>query len=67
MPRTGSVSNAAPWRSAFGGAVPALTAVIDGEGVVGVDSGDVERVLAGRVKVAARDLPYAVATASTSG
>ena len=45
-----------------GGGVPALTAVIDGVGVVGVDLADeaeVDRVLAGSVKVAARDLPHA--------
>jgi pseudouridine-5'-phosphate glycosidase len=44
-----------------GGAVPALTAVIDGVGVVGVSDGEVERVLAGSAKVAARDLPHALA------
>ncbi|MEZ5247290.1 MAG: pseudouridine-5'-phosphate glycosidase [Acidimicrobiales bacterium] len=44
-----------------GGAVPALTAVIDGAGVVGVADEEVERVLAGATKVAARDLPHAVA------
>ena len=43
-----------------GGAVPALTAVIDGVAVVGVDEGDVDRVLAGSHKVAARDLARAV-------
>ena len=41
------------------GAVPAMTAVIDGVGVVGVDAGEVERVLAGTAKVAARDLGHA--------
>jgi pseudouridine-5'-phosphate glycosidase len=44
-----------------GGAVPALTAVIDGTGVVGVSDVEVERVLAGSTKVAARDLPHALA------
>ena len=47
-----------------GGAVPALTAVIDGTAVVGVALGTAEqdRVLEGGAKVAARDLPVAVAT-----
>ena len=40
-----------------GGAVPALTAVIDGVAVVGVTDAEIERVLAGTAKVAARDLP----------
>ncbi len=43
-----------------GGAVPALTAVIDGAAVVGVDERDHDRVLAGTRKVAARDLAGAV-------
>ena len=45
-----------------GGAIPALTAVIDGVGVVGVVEGEIERVLAGTSKVAARDLSHAAAT-----
>lgn len=47
-----------------GGAVPALTAVIDGVAVVGVALGSAEqdRVLDGQAKVAARDLPSAIAT-----
>jgi pseudouridylate synthase len=48
-----------------GGAVPALTAVIDGLGVIGVDltgGSEIERVLAGSDKIAARDLPHALAT-----
>ena len=45
-----------------GGAVPALTAVIDGVAVVGVTDAEIERVLAGTAKVAARDLPHAVAS-----
>ncbi|MEQ8839878.1 MAG: pseudouridine-5'-phosphate glycosidase [Acidimicrobiales bacterium] len=45
-----------------GGAVPALTAVIDGVAVVGVTAAELERVLAGSAKVAARDLPHAVAS-----
>jgi len=43
-----------------GGAVPALTAVVDGKAVVGVETSDLDRVLAGTRKVAARDLPHAV-------
>ena len=50
-----------------GGAIPALTAVIDGIGVVGVEAGDIDRVLAGSAKVAARDLPFAVATSLDVG
>jgi len=45
-----------------GGAIPALTAVIDGSAWVGVDGDLVGRVLAGSAKVAARDLPHALAT-----
>ncbi|MEM9467187.1 MAG: pseudouridine-5'-phosphate glycosidase [Actinomycetota bacterium] len=41
------------------GAVPAMTAVIDGVGVVGVGADEVERVLAGDTKIAARDLGHA--------
>jgi len=44
-----------------GGAVPALTAVLDGVPVVGVDPADLERIHAATAKVAARDLPVAVA------
>lgn len=43
-----------------GGAVPALTAVVDGVAVVGVETSDLDRVLAGTRKVAARDLAGAV-------
>ena len=43
-----------------GGAVPALTAVLDGEAVVGVDPADYERIHAAAAKVASRDLPVAV-------
>ncbi len=42
------------------GAVPAVTAVLDGRPTVGVADGDVERVLAASAKVAERDLPVAV-------
>ena len=44
-----------------GGAVPALTAVIDGIARVGVDDDDVARVLTGTRKCAERDLPVAIA------
>ena len=44
------------------GAVPAMTAVLDGVGVVGVEPAEVERVLAGTTKIAARDLGHAYAT-----
>ena len=43
-----------------GGAVPALTAVVDGVAVVGVEADDLDRVLAGSHKVAGRDLARAV-------
>ena len=43
-----------------GGAVPALTAVVDGVAVVGVETSDLDRVFAGTRKVAARDLAGAV-------
>ncbi|MEM8705578.1 MAG: pseudouridine-5'-phosphate glycosidase [Actinomycetota bacterium] len=38
------------------GAVPAMTAVLDGVSVVGVTDDEVERVLGGTTKIAARDL-----------
>jgi pseudouridylate synthase len=43
------------------GAVPAITAVLDGSPRVGLTDTEVERMLAGVVKVAERDLPVAVA------
>jgi pseudouridylate synthase len=43
------------------GAVPAVTAVIDGVARVGIEPHEVDRVLAGVVKVAERDLPVALA------
>jgi pseudouridine-5'-phosphate glycosidase len=46
-----------------GGAVPALTVVLDGQARVGVDEGDIDRVLAADRKVAERDLAVAVAQA----
>lgn len=50
-----------------GGAVPALTAVIDGVAVVGVTPEESDRVLAGSAKVAARDLPFATASSLDIG
>ncbi len=44
------------------GSVPALTAVIGGRGVVGVEDDLIDRVLAATVKIAARDLPIALGT-----
>ncbi len=44
-----------------GGAVPALTGVLDGRAVVGVDGTGAARLLGGTTKVAARDLAVAVA------
>jgi pseudouridine-5'-phosphate glycosidase len=45
-----------------GGAVPALTAVLDGVARVGVDGSDHERILTGDVrKATARDIPVAMA------
>ena len=41
------------------GAVPAMTAVLDGVSVVGVEPEEVERVLGGTTKIAARDLAHA--------
>jgi pseudouridine-5'-phosphate glycosidase len=45
-----------------GGAVPATTAVLDGHAVVGVSAGELDRVLEGEAKIAARDLPLALAS-----
>ncbi len=45
-----------------GGAVPALTAVLDGTAWVGIEDRLVGRVLSGSAKVAARDLPHALAS-----
>ncbi|MCP4957980.1 MAG: pseudouridine-5'-phosphate glycosidase [Actinomycetia bacterium] len=42
------------------GAVPALTCVLDGVPRAGIDEGDLERVLLGDTKVAAKDLPVAI-------
>ncbi len=43
------------------GAVPAVTAVVDGIARVGIETNEVERVLGGVLKVAERDLPVALA------
>lgn len=43
------------------GAVPAVTAVIDGRPTVGLAPTEVDRVLEGEAKVAERDLPVAIA------
>jgi pseudouridylate synthase len=43
------------------GAFPAVTAVIDGVARVGIEPGEVDRVLSGVIKVAERDLPVALA------
>jgi pseudouridine-5'-phosphate glycosidase len=44
-----------------GGAVPAVTAVLDGVARVGLDASEHERILGAARKVAARDLPVAMA------
>jgi pseudouridine-5'-phosphate glycosidase len=44
-----------------GGAIPALTVVLDGVARVGVDDGEMDRVLAAERKVGERDLAVAVA------
>ncbi len=49
------------------GAVPAMTAVLDGVAVVGIADDEVERVLGGTTKIAARDLGHAHATALDVG
>jgi pseudouridine-5'-phosphate glycosidase len=50
-----------------GGAEPALTAILDGKARVGLEPGEEERVLAGRAKVAERDVAVAIATGLESG
>ncbi|MFT5201483.1 MAG: pseudouridine-5'-phosphate glycosidase [Candidatus Aldehydirespiratoraceae bacterium] len=50
-----------------GGAIPALTAVLDGVGVIGLDVAEIDRVLGGTAKIAARDLPFAAASALDVG
>ncbi len=48
-------------------AVPAVTAVVDGVARVGIEVAEHSRVLSGSRKVAARDLPVAVAQGWDSG
>jgi pseudouridine-5'-phosphate glycosidase len=44
-----------------GGAEPAVTAILDGKARVGLEPGEEDRVLAGTVKIAERDIAVAVA------
>jgi pseudouridine-5'-phosphate glycosidase len=50
-----------------GGAVPALTAVLDGTARVGLEDGEHDRILGGGVKLAERDVPVAVARGTAVG
>ena len=50
-----------------GGAEPAVTAILDGKARVGLEPGQEERVLAGSVKVAERDIAVAVAQGLEAG
>ncbi len=50
-----------------GGAVPALTVVLDGAACVGLDAGEWEQVLLADQKLGARDVPVAVAGRWPSG
>jgi pseudouridine-5'-phosphate glycosidase len=50
-----------------GGAVPAVTAVLDGVARVGLEPEEHDRILRGGVKVAERDLPVAMARGETVG
>ena len=50
-----------------GGAEPAVTAILDGKARVGLEPGEEERVLAGSVKVAERDIAVAVAQGLEAG
>ena len=50
-----------------GGAVPAVTAVLDGRARVGVDPAEHERICGPATKTAERDLPVAVATGVAYG
>ena len=49
------------------GAVPALTAVLDGVGRVGIGEDELDRVLSCSTKVAGRDLPVAIGLGLESG
>jgi len=50
-----------------GGAVPAVTAVLDGVARVGLEPDEHDRILAGGAKVAERDLPVAIAQGAPVG
>jgi len=50
-----------------GGAEPAVTAILDGKARVGLEPGEEDRVLAGRRKVAERDIAVAVAQGLETG
>lgn len=50
-----------------GGAVPAVTAILDGRAYVGLDAGQEDQVLASTAKVAERDLAVAIAQGWESG
>jgi pseudouridine-5'-phosphate glycosidase len=50
-----------------GGVVPAVTAVVDGVARVGLAPNDHDRILAGGVKVAERDLPVVIAQGTPVG
>jgi pseudouridylate synthase len=50
-----------------GGAEPAVTAILDGKARVGLEPGEEDRVLAGRRKVAERDIAVAVAQSLETG
>ncbi len=49
------------------GAVPALTAVLDGQARVGLDPAEAPRILAAARKLAERDLPSAIASGLAAG
>ena len=49
------------------GAVPAVTGVLDGRMIAGVEEEEVERILAGDWKLAERDLPIALARRASIG
>ena len=49
------------------GAIPAVTGVLDGRLIAGVEQQEVERILAGDWKLAERDLPIALARGATIG
>ena len=49
------------------GAIPAVTGVLDGRLIAGVEQQEVERILEGDWKLAERDLPIAIARGATIG